>query len=552
MSDSTSPQDSPAATSEGSTPSTRTKTFALFPRWWWIFLGAGVGVSFVVSLVENAASQLVLNATVIFAMLLLFFHWFRRGTAGFMLRSAPLFVSLAIIAFCATFVRVDDMSGNLVPTRVSFSWQPQPDELLVLPPQQTPAGGIDLATTTPEDFAEFLGPGRLNAVELQLADDWDANPPKRVWHKEEFGAGWSAFSAVNGFAVTMEQRGPDEIVSCYEIKSGDLVWSHAETARHQTVPGGVGPRSTPTIYNGRVYSLGATGILLCLDGTNGEVIWRRNLLEEIGTTPEEESELVQWGRSASPLLDQGRVIVPLGISKTPEDEYKAGASLLALDALTGDELWRKGKYQVSYASPLVATLGGVRQFIVVCESQICGHDAETGEQLWEQLWTGNSAANASCSQPVVLDETRLFVSKGYAYGAAVLEITRQGEQWQVDEVWRKLTVMKTKFTNVVVYEGHVYGLDDTFLSCVDLESGRRTWRVRGGHGHGQVLRVGDKLLVQAESGEVALVALDPDGYEELASFAPIEGKTWNNPCVYGNLLLVRNGQQAACYELPLE
>ena len=531
-------------------PAATSKPFVFFPVWWWIYLVFFVTLSFVVSLVENAASQILLNFTVLLGVFLLLLNWFRRGSASFWWRATPMLAFIGCLTFAAAAIRVDDMSGNLVPTRVSFRWQPQPDELLTQPQQSIqPEGGIDLLTTSEKDFPEFLGPGRANRVDVTLATDWEANPPQQIWHKEEFGAGWSGFVAVNGYAITMEQRGENELVTCYEIESGDLVWAHAEVARHQTVPGGVGPRSTPTIAGGRVYALGATGILLCLEGGDGSLVWKQNLLELIDTTPEEESDLVQWGRSASPLVDGDRVIVPLGISKTASGEWKAGASLIAFDAATGDELWRQGEHQVSYSSPTLMELGGLRQIVVVCESEICGHDAITGEQLWEFAWPGNSAANASCSQPIQVSDDSLFVSKGYAHGASLLGIKQIGSEWRVEEVWHKLTVMKTKFTNAVLHDGFVYGLDDSILSCVDVETGNRQWK-RGRYGHGQTLQVGDNLLVQAESGEVALVKLDPDRFTELGRFEPISGKTWNNPCLYGNFLLTRNGQEAACYLLP--
>lgn len=531
-------------------PAGTKRPFVFFPVWWWIYLVFFVTLSFVVSLVENAASQIMLNVTILLGILLLLLNWFRRGSASFWLRAAPLIAFIGFLGLAAAAIRVDDMSGNLVPTRVSFRWQPQPDELLMQPQQTVPQeGGVDLLTTTEQDFPEFLGPARGNRVDVALSTDWELNPPKLIWHKEEFGAGWSGFVAVNGYAITMEQRGENELVTCYEIESGDLQWAHAEVARHQTVPGGVGPRSTPTIAEGKVYTLGATGILLCLDGSDGHIIWKKNLLDLIGTTPAEDSELVQWGRSASPLVDGGRVIVPLGISKIAGGDRKAGASLIAFDTATGDELWRKGDHQVSYSSPTLMKFGGLRQIVVVCESEICGHDATTGEQLWEFAWPGNSAANASCSQPIQVSDDRLFVSKGYAHGASLLGVTQVGSEWRVEEIWHKLTVMKTKFTNPVLHDGYVYGLDDSILSCVDVETGDRQWK-RGRYGHGQTLQAGDQLLVQAESGEVALVALDPDRFTELGRFEPISGKTWNNPCLYGNFLLTRNGQQAACYLLP--
>ena len=190
----------------------------------------------------------------------------------------------------------------------------------------------------------------------------------------------------------------------------------------------------------------------------------------------------------------------------------------------------------------------MRQILLVCESEACGFDAETGELLWQYPWPGDSAANASCSQVVPVDQHRVLLSKAYAHGSALLDVRREGDDWAVKKVWYK-RVMKTKFTNAIIYEDHIYGLDDGILGCVELETGKRRWK-RGRYGHGQVLLAGDKLLVQAENGDVALVQPTPDDFIETARMSAIEGRTWNYPCLYGKILLVRNSQQAACFRLP--
>jgi outer membrane protein assembly factor BamB len=125
------------------------------------------------------------------------------------------------------------------------------------------------------------------------------------------------------------------------------------------------------------------------------------------------------------------------------------------------------------------------------------------------------------------------------------------DHWEVSEVWSNNRVLNTKFCNVVLYGEHVYALSDGILECAELARGRRVWKA-GRYGQGQVLGVEDLLLVQAESGEVALVEATPSGHRELGRFAALDGKTWNNPSLYGRYLLVRNAEQAACYELELE
>lgn len=506
----------------------------------------GVLASLAAAQFDQATSYLLLFAVVMIGTLIQLVRYLQFGRQTLRVRILPLVLFLGGIAAAAGSLRVDDMTGNLIPTRITPRWLPKRDQLLEVP-TAAPDGSAataDLLSVTEHDFPQFLGPHRNAAIEtMQLETDWREHKPRLVWRNDQFGAGWSAFSAVNGFAVTMEQRGDSELVTCYDIETGDLVWSHAVQARHETVPGGVGPRATPTINQGKVYALGATGVLRCLDGSNGNELWRRDLLAEVNLTPEEDIKSVAWGRAASPLVDGQRVIVPIG---GPD-----GPTLAALDKETGEFIWKQGNRQVSYASPALATLDGVRQIVMVCEDWVCGHAADTGEHLWDYEWPGKANTNPSISQPVPVGDDRVLLSKGYALGSALIRVKRSGAgEWNVEELWRFKNVMKTKMTNAVAYEGYVYGLDDAILSCVELETGRRQWK-RGRYGHGQILRVGDVLLVLAESGEIALVELNPDRFKELANMPTIEGKTWNNPCLYGSYLLVRNGERAACYELSL-
>jgi outer membrane protein assembly factor BamB len=453
-----------------------------------------------------------------------------------MLLLAALLLSPAV--FFAIF-RIERVSGELVPT-FAYRFAP-PRDARLKQPEPVVSEGVDL-TPTPQDFPGFLGPeGNLTVSGVTLASDWGENPPQLAWRKP-IGAGWSGFAAVNGFAITMEQRGEKELTTCYEILTGELRWSHGVEARHETVLGFVGPRSTPTIHEGRVYALGATGILRCLDGATGKPIWTKDLMAEFGITAEDDLGNVAWGRAGSPLVVDEKVIVPAG------GPAGKAVSLVAYDRLTGEEIWRGGERQISYATPAVATLAGVRQVVIVNEDTVSGHDLETGATLWSHPWEGKSNMNATASQAVVLEGDRVFLSKGYGGGAMMLRVLHNGK-WQAEEVWRNPRVLKTKLTNVAVKDGHVYGLSDGILECVSLDDGERKWK-NGRYGHGQILLVGDHLLVQAESGELALVAATPEEHRELGRIEAINGQTWNNLCLYGEYLLTRNSEEAACYKLP--
>jgi outer membrane protein assembly factor BamB len=174
--------------------------------------------------------------------------------------------------------------------------------------------------------------------------------------------------------------------------------------------------------------------------------------------------------------------------------------------------------------------------------------------IWTHPWPGGSSSNASASQAVVVADNQVLLSKDYGIGAALIEVTlKANELWPTRVVWRRTGALKTKFTNVVVHADLVFGLSDGILECVELATGKQRWkdRRRGDFGHGQLLLVGDTLLVQAESGDV--VMLDPQGeaLKEWGRFSALTDQTWNNLCLYGRFLLVRNSIEAACYELPL-
>ncbi len=554
----------------------RSRSRAL-PRWAWMLLLVYLcAVSVILSLdaLDNAIGNiLTLVCTFLTCSALFIWFCFFSGYPTAARKTVAIATPAAIVVLLALF-RIDGVDGVLIP-QLRFRWQSKPDELLtspILPQPRTTAVSIDSAsddskdaqgsiekssgpmpeiradvtTTTPQDFPQFLGPHRSNWLpEPTLDPDWSQNPPKLVW-QNSIGAGWSAFSVVNGFAVTLEQRGEDELVVCYEASTGKPVWVHTEKTRHDTTLGGVGPRSTPTIVDGKIYALGATGILNCLEGATGNVLWQHRLLEEYGLTPDEDIKNVAWGRSASPLVIDGLVVVPAG---GPAAGPKV--SLVAFDKDSGSKVWEGGDDQIAYASPAVGLLAGVRQVLSVNETTVTGHDPETGKVFWSFAWPGMSNQAANTSQAIALAGDRVFVSKGYTGGSKFLKVECDDKAaWSATKIWEDSKMMKTKFTNVVLYEDHIYGLSDGTLECIELATGKRCWK-HGRYGHGQILGVRDLLIVVAETGEVALVTLTPKEHQELGRFAALEGKTWNNPALYGRYLLVRNSEQAACYELPL-
>lgn len=429
-----------------------------------------------------------------------------------------------------------------VPSARSDDKSPADDQEQLSPADQSPA--VDLKTETPQDFAQFLGPDRNNwLAAANFATSWDGQGPREIWRKS-IGAGWSGFVVRNGFAVTMEQRGSQEWISCYRVSDGELLWHHEYPARHSNPLGGLGPRATPLIHEGKVHTQGATGVVCCLDGATGNVLWEDDLLARYELTQTRAEQLVQWGRSGSPLIVGNQLVLPAG----GDGEGKI-RSLIAYDKDTGRVLWESGDDQISYASPILATVAGVEQIIAVNEKTLAGYAARDGHPLWKHEWQGNSSGDANVSQALPVGADKLFISKGYGLGSSLLQLAAVDDKFSVDTIWESRRVLKTKFTNVTMIDGFAYGLNDGILECVEVETGKSKWK-SGRYGHGQVLGIGQQLLVLGESGDLTLVAANSATAEVRGKIQALNGKTWNNLCITGDLLLVRNGEEAACYRLP--
>ena len=507
--------------------------------------------------IVDQAVRNIITLILCFSALMTTLLWFLRESGHApTVKRAVLGGLLGAVALGAAVLRIERVSGDLVP-EFAFRWSPSRDRLLPQHRSQPPALQGEAVAAAPwqataGDFPRFLGPTGSCGVDAPTLDpDWLARPPRQLWRRP-IGAGWSGFASCGDHAVTLEQRGDDEIVSCCSVTTGVPEWAVAVKGRHETVLGGVGPRSTPTIVDGVVYSHGATGWLHAIDGATGRVLWKKDLLDELGIDPVAHAAMVAWGRAGSPLVTSDLVIVPAGGPRTRRSAQDPEfLSLVAFDRATGARRWIAGDEQISFVSPELVTFGGREMIVSVNEAHVAGYDPADGHEIWEHPWLGHSNSDASCSQAVPVGDRRLFLSKGYGIGAAVFEIEKSdAEPWTLREVWRNSGLLKTKFTNVAIHEGHAYGLSDGILECVRLDDGSRRWKA-GRYGQGQVLRVGPLLLVQAESGEVVLVDASPEKHVVRGRLAAIDGQTWNNLCLSGSRLLVRNAEEAACYELPV-
>jgi outer membrane protein assembly factor BamB len=241
--------------------------------------------------------------------------------------------------------------------------------------------------------------------------------------------------------------------------------------------------------------------------------------------------------ASSPLVAGGLVVVQLG---------RNGDSLAAYDRASGEPAWQAGDDRGSYTSPVLLTVAGREQIVVVNQKSVAGHDPATGELLWRAPWPD---PGERITPPLRIGADRLLVSAGYGVGSRLLQLVARDRGYAVLERWRSPR-LKSKFAPMVARDGVVYGLDDGVLTALDPATGERLWKA-GRYGHGQIILVGDHLLIQAENGDLALVEADPAEHRELARLAALDAKTWNPPALAGGYLLVRNDREAVCYELPL-
>jgi outer membrane protein assembly factor BamB len=294
---------------------------------------------------------------------------------------------------------------------------------------------------------------------------------------------------------------------------------------------GAGPRATPTFADGRLYALGATGMLNCLDAATGAKIWSRDLVAETG------AKVPIWGFASSPLIAEGKVIVFAG---GPGEN-----GLVAYDAAGGGPAWKIAAGASSYSSAEIADVAGERVVLFWGENTLYAVDPKTGASRGQYAVGGAWGT----LQPQVLNGGDQVVLVSDATATAV-RVRKDGDGWATEPLW-KSSLFRPQFNDFVIKDNHAYGLSGGNACCVDLATGKQKWR-KGRYGYGQLALLADPglLVIATESGEVALVAARPDKHEELGRFEAVSGKTWAHPTIAHGRLYVRSAEEMACFELP--
>ncbi len=292
--------------------------------------------------------------------------------------------------------------------------------------------------------------------------------------------------------------------------------------------------------DGRIYSLGASGILNCLDAATGKLRWTRNIVTD------SDAPVPMWGFSSSPLVIEDKVVVYAG---GPNDK-----GLLAYRADDGEPAWAVATGPASYSSAQRVVLDGKPQILFLSDTGLIALDPTTGALQWKHDAAG--AGTWRVVQPrQVSDASFLIGSEDLGLVRLDVNADSVGDQPGDKQGWTSKARyvsrgIRPAYNDFVLLDGFIYGFDESIFCCVELETGKRRWKA-GRYGHGQVLLVADQpvLVVLSESGEAVLVAANPDKHEELGRFQAIEGKTWNHPVIAHGRLFTRNGEELACFEL---
>ncbi len=528
---------------------------------WWIFasripwrdrglvLGAFVAIEVIASLFAHPTVNPMVMIVLILPVLM-------RVWAGWLLftpflswpvRRAGLLAAFVLSCGYYTLLRLDGVSGSMA-TEFAYRWAPTSEEKFLAEGRAVAArrssssdaqsASSEPLSLAPGDWPGFRGPARDGKLPgVKIVTSWDQRPPRELW-RHRVGPGWSSFAVVGHRLYTQEQRGAEEAVICYDAATGVELWVHGDNARFTETMAGPGPRATPTFHEGKIYALGAKGALNCLDAVSGGVIWSRDIVAD------SDAQIPIWGFSASPLIVNDVLTVFAG---GPKEK-----SVLAYSASSGEPVWTAGEGQLSYCSTQLSQIAGVEQLVIATEKGLAAFDPAAGTVLWTYSWPLEGMARVV--QPAIVGDSDLLIGTGFGMGTQRVRVTNGEDGWIAKEFWSNPTrAIRPYYNDLVVHGEYLYGFDNNFFTCVSLSDGKAKWKTRG-YGNGQVLLLTDQdlLLILSETGEVALVDAKPEAHHEIAKFKAIEGKTWNHPVVAHGRLYVRNGEEAACYELTIE
>lgn len=376
------------------------------------------------------------------------------------------------------------------------------------------------------DWPQYMGPTANGlAPDKGINKNWAQKPPKALWQVALGDDGYAGPAVAEGKVFVIDHAGNQDIVRAIDLTTGQDAWRFAYDDTDQANYGFA--RSTPSYSEGKLYTLGRMGQLFCLDAKTGQKVWALSIQQQFG------GQRPQWDYAASPLVDGNKVIVEPG----------GPTNTVALDKTTGQVIWKGGNSDVAgYATPVVATINGVKEYVVFTGKSCTGVDAQTGRLLWAVPWKTEYDVNAP--MPIVA-QNFVFISSGYNSGCALYQITPpQGPKalWSSKEI-------SPHFNSPIFYKNVIFAVSEDFFVCLNGMNGQSNWR-QFGFGKGSVVAVDDVLIaLDGKDGNLVMAEADAKAYKELGRLKPLGGQSWTAPIIADGKLIVRNKKGMVCLDL---
>lgn len=380
------------------------------------------------------------------------------------------------------------------------------------------------------DWPQWRGPRRDGSIDAALPAQW----PEALKQRWEIpvGIGHASPVVAGDRIVVIAREGEQEIVRALDVASGKEAWRAAYPVPFTVNPAaqshGAGPKSTPAIAGGRVFTFGISGILSAFDLASGTLLWR---LPAPAVLP-------QYGTATSPLIDGTRVIVHVGGADN--------GALTSFDAATGKPRWQWTGDGPGYGSPIIATFGGVRQVIAQTQKFVVGLDASSGALLWQLPFTTDFDQNAFT--PIVFQD--VLINAGLDHPLTAVRPKLDRGKWVVETVWTNLQTPMFMSSPVLI-GGTIYGLtmrNKGQFVAIDAASGKLLWNTQGREGeNASMISHRSWLLASTTDGHLVVARANPEKYEEVRRYQVAESATWAHPAITGNSIIVKDVDKVICW-----
>lgn len=374
-----------------------------------------------------------------------------------------------------------------------------------------------------DDWPQFRGPS-ANSISNEIGWNakWPENGPNVLW-RFNAGVGFSSMAVVNNCVYTMGNTDNVDTIFCLDAKTGKVIWKHSYNC--PTVNSYPGPRVTPTVNQGKVYTISRMGHVFCLDAKTGKKVWAKNLLSDFaGRNP-------GWNFAASPVIDGDMVIIEPG---------GRGTSLVALDKNNGQTIWKAGDDRPSYCTPYIYDRNGKKTIATMNVYGLVLTNLASGEEIWRYPW--KTKHNVNASTPTVFGD-KIFISSGYGHGGALVKVNQSTPIWQH-------TKIRTQMHTCVLWKGKLYGFDDgSKMTCLDFETGEVHW-TNSSPGIGALIIADGKLIVLSDRGELMVASATETGFNPISKAKVLDGRCWVLPVLSnGRIFCKTNEGKMVCVDV---